>query len=66
MWKTGDPAYDPKVKHALGLSEHDAIVGFIYLGTPATPRGPLPPPDLASHVTHWAGIGNAAAGEVER
>ena len=34
MWRTGDPAYDDSVKGALGVSEHDAIVGFIYLGTP--------------------------------
>ncbi|MDP9388585.1 MAG: nitroreductase family protein, partial [Actinomycetota bacterium] len=33
MWRTGDPAYDLRVKAALGLSEHDAIVGFLYLGT---------------------------------
>lgn len=33
MWRTGDPAYDANVKAALGLSEHDAIVGFVYIGT---------------------------------
>src|SRR5215469_491323 len=34
-WKTGAPAYDTYVKEALGLAPSDAIVGFIYLGTPA-------------------------------
>ncbi|HUR77416.1 MAG TPA: nitroreductase [Acidimicrobiales bacterium] len=34
MWRTGDPAYDNNVKVALGLTRLDAIVGFIYLGTP--------------------------------
>ena len=34
MWRTGDVAYDPRVKAALGFGEHDAIVGFLYLGTP--------------------------------
>jgi nitroreductase len=34
-WRTGPPAYDHRVMHALGLGEHDAIVGFVYLGTPA-------------------------------
>ena len=34
MWRTGDPAYDPRVKAALGLGEHDGVVGFLYLGTP--------------------------------
>ena len=34
MWRTGDAAYDSHVKEALGLGPHDAIVGFLYLGTP--------------------------------
>jgi nitroreductase len=34
MWRTGDAAFDPGVKRALGLTEHDAIIGFLYLGTP--------------------------------
>lgn len=34
MWRTGDPVYDPRVKAALGFGEHDAVVGFLYLGTP--------------------------------
>jgi len=41
MWKTGDAAYDDKVKVALGLEAGDHIVAFLYLGTPlgkAEPR----------------------------
>lgn len=34
MWRTGDPAYDPRVKEALGLGADDDVVGFLYLGTP--------------------------------
>jgi nitroreductase len=33
MWKTGAPAYDDAVKAFFGLEPHDAILGFIYLGT---------------------------------
>jgi nitroreductase len=33
MWRTGDSAYDPAVKRALGLDEHDFISGYIYLGS---------------------------------
>ena len=33
MWRTGDPAYDPNVKAALGLDASDAIVGWLYLGS---------------------------------
>jgi len=31
-WKTGEAAYDPEVKKALGLNVDDHIVGFIYAG----------------------------------
>ena len=34
MWRTGDPTYDARVKAALGFGDRDAIVGFLYLGTP--------------------------------
>jgi nitroreductase len=37
MWRTGDSAYDPRVKEALGLNESDFISGFIYLGNPSSP-----------------------------
>ena len=53
MWRTGDPAYDPRVKAALGFGEHDAVVGFLYFGTPH--EGSLRPPrrpDLDGLV-HW-------------
>jgi nitroreductase len=36
MWKTGDAAYDDKVKTALGLEAGDHIVAFLYLGTTVT------------------------------
>ena len=55
FWRTGAAAYDDDVKRALGLDAEDAIVGFIYLGTPSTAPAPLPAPDVASHVTHWNG-----------
>jgi len=55
FWRTGPAAYDDGVKRALGLRAEDAIVGFVYLGTPAAPSAPLPVVDLASHVTHWTG-----------
>ncbi len=42
MWRTGDAAYDPAVKKALGMSGHDAVAGFLYLGT-ADGRRAQPP-----------------------
>lgn len=53
-WKTGEPAYDPFVKQKLGLEPADAIVGFLYVGTPTTtPRRVRSNPD--QHVRIWAG-----------
>lgn len=54
MWKTGDAAYDDTVKMALGLAAGDAIVGFLYLGTP--PADAMPPPARAQwedRVKYW-------------
>ncbi len=56
MWRTGDAASDLRVKTALGLSPHDAIVGFLYLGTPADSVGKAPHrPDLEGLVHRWEG-----------
>ncbi len=52
-WKTGAPAYDNYVKEALGLTPADAIIGFLYLGTPAAPPAALPTPALADFVRSW-------------
>ena len=47
MWRTGDPSYDANVKAALGLSEPDAIVAWIYLGSYRDGAVPAPnDPDL--------------------
>ncbi len=54
-WKTGAPAYDDYVKGALGLASSDAIVGFLYLGTPAAPPVTLPPAELSNFVRSWNG-----------
>jgi nitroreductase len=37
VWRTGDMAYDPQVKKALGLVDGEELIGFIYLGTPTVP-----------------------------
>jgi nitroreductase len=35
MWRTGELAYNDKVKRALNISLDNEIVGFLYIGTPA-------------------------------
>jgi nitroreductase len=47
---TGDNAYDPHVKAFFGLKEEDAIVGFIYLGTPKGKVPGKPRPDAQQFV----------------
>jgi nitroreductase len=54
MWRTGDSAYDDDVKAALGLSPADAIVAFLYIGTPAAGAPPAPrQADPAPYTTVW-------------
>ena len=52
IWRTGDPAYDPRVREFLGLSERATIVGFVYVGYAAIePTRAKKTP--ASAVTTW-------------
>lgn len=39
IWRTGAMSYSESVNQALGLTENEQIVGFLYLGTPQT--GPI-------------------------
>jgi nitroreductase len=55
MWKTGEPAYDPVVKTALGLNADDEIMGFLYLGTNVGANSTAPRPAARDQVTVWAG-----------
>ena len=55
MWKTGEPAYDPRIKTALGLNADDEIMGFLYLGTNTGSGSPAPRPAARDQVTVWAG-----------
>ncbi|WP_324617847.1 nitroreductase family protein [Cohnella cholangitidis] len=34
VWRTGDPAYHPKMKQALGFNGNEQVVGLIYVGYP--------------------------------
>lgn len=51
-WKTGNQAYSPLVKEALGIPQTEQIVGFIHLGY-ATALAPVRDVDLQA-VTRWA------------
>ena len=53
MWKTGDAAYDPELRTALGLQPDDEIIGFMYLGTPAGGPSAVARPAPREHVSVW-------------
>jgi len=54
FWRTGAAAYDPLLKQALGASEKDVIVGFLYLGKVAAP-GLEKKPVAEGVVAEWNG-----------
>lgn len=62
FWRTGNAAYDDGVKTALGLNAGDAIIGFLYLGTPAAPAPAAPPSNHTANVAHWTGPADHDAG----
>ena len=53
MWRTGAPAYDDRIKQALGFEPQDEVIGFIYLGTAAAPPGEPREPAIEDVVWHW-------------
>jgi nitroreductase len=53
QWLTGWPAYDPVIKHLLGVTENERVLGFIHIGTarePAPERVRPDPNDLLSEL----------------
>ncbi len=54
MWRTGDAAYDPRIKQWLGLSSEDHIVAFVYVGYPSIPKMERHPTPFAEKTT-WLG-----------
>jgi nitroreductase len=54
MWRTGDSAYDPKLKKWLNLATEDHIIAFVYLGYAAITSTERRPTPVASK-TAWLG-----------
>ncbi|MEL6961971.1 MAG: nitroreductase [Pseudomonadota bacterium] len=51
QWLTEWPAYDDRIKHALGIQANQHIVGFIYIGTPVEPPKERTRPEFAAVVS---------------
>jgi nitroreductase len=52
-WITEWYAYDPRVRRALGLADHEKIAGFVHIGRPAHPPEDRPRPLLSDIVTRY-------------
>jgi nitroreductase len=52
-WITEWIAYNARVRTALGLTEAERIVGFVYVGTPAERPDERERPNLSDIVTRW-------------
>lgn len=53
IWRTGDPAFNPQVAAALGLTSDESIVGFIYIGQANMSAKKLPELKLADFYQQW-------------
>ena len=52
-WLTGWYAYSPGIKTRLGLSEHERVAGFVYIGTAKDKPEDRERPLLADIVTRF-------------
>ena len=52
-WRTGDVCFDSRVAKALGLSNNEKLLGFIYLGTPEVELKPVPELNVEDFVSSW-------------
>ena len=55
VWITEDAAYDSHVHAALGMSGHEQIAGFIYLGTARENPMERQRPTVSTKATRWTG-----------
>lgn len=61
MWRTGGMAYHPSIHARLGLSGHEQIIGFLYMGEREGKPRNLPGLSVEDYVSHWEGSGNTSA-----
>jgi len=55
IWRTGSNSYCPHVKAALGLAEHEEIVGFLYIGTASSGCKGIPELPMHDYCRPWTG-----------
>lgn len=55
VWITEDPAYDTHVHAALGMTGHEQVAGFVYLGTAKEKPVERQRPTVANKAARWTG-----------
>ncbi|NLW05109.1 MAG: nitroreductase [Pseudomonadaceae bacterium] len=53
IWRSGSLCFDPQVKQSLKIKLDDALLGFIYMGSPVGRRKTLPEYTIADFVETW-------------
>ncbi|MEX2475146.1 nitroreductase [Marinobacter sp.] len=53
MWRTGGIAYRQALLDGLGLAANERIIGFLYTGTVASEKPPVPRPATSDFVSRW-------------
>ena len=53
FWATGPDSYEPKMHRALGLTERDRLLGFLFVGTPSDGVRAVERPSIDRYVTEW-------------
>ncbi|WP_114418904.1 nitroreductase family protein [Marinospirillum perlucidum] len=53
IWRSGWLCFDELVHQKLGLSQNEELIGFIYLGSVAGRRKPLPEHQVSDFVESW-------------
>ena len=56
FWRTGDMAFDPVVHRGLGLAANEEVVGYLYMGTPASEPRAAPDQQVGDFVQGWTAI----------
>ncbi|WP_114326077.1 NAD(P)H nitroreductase [Candidatus Colwellia aromaticivorans] len=53
MWRTGNLAYNTKVKQGLDVKNNNEIVGFLYIGTACKEQGLKATKSFENKVSYW-------------
>ncbi|CAM3631693.1 nitroreductase family protein [Parendozoicomonas haliclonae] len=53
MWRSGLPSFQRSLARGLGLAEHEQLLGFLYLGTPAGRAKPVSEVNLETVLSDW-------------